>query len=68
MISGELRLADGNDTAGRVEVFLNGEWNTVCDDFFDILGAQVVCRQLGLGEAIAYKKRIFFGEGTGRDV
>ena len=47
--TGDIRLVGGlYDYEGRVEVFVNDTWGTVCRDHFTTEDAIVVCRQLGL--------------------
>ncbi|KAM9326449.1 HHIP-like protein 1 [Gastrophryne carolinensis] len=50
---------------GRVEIHVNGEWGTICNDRFDSRAALVVCRQLGYPFVLKVARRAEFGEGKG---
>ena len=46
--SGMIRLQGGtNSNQGRVEVYCNGQWGTICDDGFGSTDAESICKQLG---------------------
>lgn len=62
--AGSVRLvsADGLSDRGRVEIFIRGEWGTVCDDLFTGKAGNVVCRQLGFRTALVVMKRAALGE------
>ena len=61
-----IRLVNGNTAGeGRVEIFHNNSWATVCDDDWDDTDAGVVCRQLGLSSSGSAVSFAGFGQGTG---
>ncbi|KAG7277961.1 hypothetical protein CRUP_022131, partial [Coryphaenoides rupestris] len=63
--TGNMRLANGsNRCTGRVEVYHNGQWGTVCDDSWDMLSAKVVCKNLQCGKAQKIPETGFFGRGN----
>ncbi|XP_048588805.1 hemicentin-2 isoform X2 [Nematostella vectensis] len=59
-----VRLVGGSSSLeGRVEIFYQGVWGTVCDDFWDLNDAKVVCGMLGYtaGQAVG---SAHFGQGS----
>ena len=61
-----VRLVDGRTPyEGRVEVFYQDQWGTVCDDGWGIEEANVVCRQLGYPSASRVWTNAHFGQGSG---
>ncbi|XP_053801860.1 antigen WC1.1-like [Vidua chalybeata] len=64
--AGFSRLVGGDGAcAGRLEVRQGRAWVGVCEDQVDMKAAQVVCRELGCGEALAIPGRAGFGRGSG---
>lgn len=55
LYDGRIRLKGGRySSLGRLEVYCNGHWGTVCDDLFGFNEANTVCQQLGYTNATSY--------------
>lgn len=51
--SHSIKLSRGNNAfEGRLLVYFNGLWGTICDDGWDVRAATVVCRELNLGDPV----------------
>jgi deleted-in-malignant-brain-tumors protein 1 len=50
--------------SGRLEVFFDGEWGTVCNHEWDMEDATVACRQLGYSHADSAYPSICYGDSS----
>ncbi len=48
-----------------MEVLHRGQWGTVCDDFWHLADAAVVCREMDCGEPVDALYNAHFGQGSG---
>ena len=55
LFPGMIRLQGGSyPNQGRVEVYCNGQWGTICDDGFGSTDARTICKQLGYNSYYRY--------------
>ena len=50
---------------GRVEIYYNGVWGTICDDGYSSINTAVICKQLGFGSSGRHYSGAYFGQGSG---
>nr|XP_058960676.1 uncharacterized protein LOC131787615 [Pocillopora verrucosa] len=62
---GSVRINSTSPSTGRVEVFYDGKWGTICDDAWDLNDAHVICRQLGFKQALQAYRSAYHGQGSG---
>lgn len=46
------RLYSGTSMGGRLEILIDGEWNTVCQDGFKTNEINVACKMMGFNRSV----------------
>ena len=66
MLVGLINSTGQESSVGRVEVYRDSTWGTVCDDSFGQNDADAACKQWGsTTQALSYNGNAFYGQGTG---
>ncbi|XP_050799237.1 scavenger receptor cysteine-rich type 1 protein M130-like isoform X4 [Gopherus flavomarginatus] len=61
----DLRLVSNSDCAGRLEVFYNGTWGSVCSNGMSGVTPAIVCKQLNCGDGGQIARDFEYGAGSG---
>nr|XP_032657109.1 scavenger receptor cysteine-rich type 1 protein M130-like [Chelonoidis abingdonii] len=61
----DLRLVSDSDCAGRLEVFYNGTWGSVCTNQMSGDTPAIVCKQLNCGNGGQIARDFEYGAGSG---
>ena len=57
--AGMIRLQQGKySNEGRVEVYCNGQWGSICDNGFSSTNALTICKQLGYNHYDGYSSQL----------
>lgn len=65
-LEGDVRLVGSpNPLEGRVEIFHNRQWGTICNDYWGNSDALVVCRMLGFSGVSRTTALGKYGRGSG---
>mgnify|MGYP001793530170 CR=1 FL=1 len=51
--------------SGRVEIYHNGVWGSVCNNSWEIQDSHVACRMLGFPRALDFNTNAKYGQATG---
>jgi len=66
---GDLRLVGGRSkNEGTVLIYHWSRWGAICDDYWDIRDANVVCSELGYAGAKEAPRRSRFGKGRRKNI